>query len=413
MTEKTAAKSLVDEVQIENPDFYDENQFAIYDRMRTEAPAFFYAPLDIFVLTRMDDIRYVSSRPDLFSNTGGLTLNQLRMKKEGSDDSFERFNEPEGELVITKDPPRQRELRGLMSPTLTPRYLQKFQTALDRYCRELVDSVAEGEIFDFVDTIAEPLPLYIAAEILGVSEVDIPRMKTWMTALEELTRVETIADLEKPAEHFDEMKLFLAEQLNAKRVSPGDDMMSMFLTSRLNDEPVPDPIVISHVSTLMSNGGTTRLMLTSLANYLAENSELFYQIKNDPQLLDGAIEECLRLEPPARGFVRTATTDTELAGARVNSGQRVYMVYPAANRDPKYFDNPNAFNAHRKQAIGHVAFGFGAHFCLGNRLARMEAQALFREITSRFAEIRVRGQMSRYRHVQLNGLATLPVSFHR
>jgi len=413
MTEAVTQRSLVDEVHIEDPNFYDENQFAIYNRMRTEDPAFYYAPLDIFVLTRMDDIRYVSSNPDLFSNTGGLTLNQLKMKSAGSTDAFERFNEPEGELVITKDPPRQRELRGLMSPTLTPRYLQRFQIALDRYCRELVDSVAEGEVFDFVDKIAEPLPLYIAAEILGVSAVDIPRMKTWMTALEDLTRVETAADLEGPGEKFDEMKVFLAEQLVTKRESPGDDMMSMFLTSRLNGVSVPDPIVIAHVSTLMSNGGTTRLMLTSLANHLADNPDQFALIKNDPQLVDGAIEECLRLVPPARGFVRTATVDTEVAGTRIQAGQRVYMVYPAANRDPQYFNEPDVFNANRKQSIGHVAFGFGTHFCLGHRLARMEAQALFKEITSRFTKIQVRGPRPRYRHVQLNGLAELPVSFHR
>ena len=99
---------LADLVRVEDPDFYDEHQFAVYDRLRTEAPAFHYEPLDVHVLTRMDDVRAVSTRPEIFSNTGGLTLNQLRLARNGSAAAFERFNEPDGELVITKDPPRQR-----------------------------------------------------------------------------------------------------------------------------------------------------------------------------------------------------------------------------------------------------------------------------------------------------------------
>jgi cytochrome P450 len=136
-------------------------------------------------------------------------------------------------------------------------------------------------------------------------------------------------------------------------------------------------------------------------------------IRADPGLLDGMIEECLRLMPPARGFVRTATAGMELAGVRIRAGQRVYMLYPAANRDPEHFTNPDSFNPARPQAYGHASFGFGAHFCLGAGLARMEARALFTELTSRYEAIRLAGTPTRYEHVQLNGWATLPVIFHR
>jgi cytochrome P450 len=113
--------SLAELVRVEDPLFYDDRQFAVYDRMRAQAPAYHYAPLDVFLLTRMDDVRYVSTHPELFSNASGLTLNQLRMARDGANTAFERFNEPDGELVITKDPPRQRGVRDLMSQNLTPR----------------------------------------------------------------------------------------------------------------------------------------------------------------------------------------------------------------------------------------------------------------------------------------------------
>src|SRR5260370_1584534 len=112
--------------------------------MRIEAPAYHYRPVDVFLLTRMDDVRYVSTHPEQFSNAAGLTLNQLRMAKAGATVAFERFNEPDGELVITKDPPRHRALRALMSQNLPPRYLQGFQAALAASARTRLHRPASG-----------------------------------------------------------------------------------------------------------------------------------------------------------------------------------------------------------------------------------------------------------------------------
>jgi cytochrome P450 len=400
-------------VLAEDPRFYDDRQFAVYDRMRAEAPAYYYAPLDVFLLTRMDDVRYVATHPELFSNASGLTLNQLRMAKDGATAAFERFNDPEGELVITKDPPRQRALRSLMSANLTPRYLSGFTEAIDGFCRDLLDQVEDGQPVDFVDAVAARLPLYVAAALLGVDSVDIPRMKSWVAALEELTKVTSAAELEEPGRRFDELKAFLRDQLERKRRTPGNDMMSSFLRSALDGAPVTDAVVLAHVATLMSNGGTTRLLLASIAGLLADNPSQVERVRADPGLLDGVIEECLRLMPPARGFVRTATADVELAGARIRAGQRVYLLYPAANRDPGHFTEPDRFDPARPQGYGHASFGFGAHFCLGAGLARMEARALFAELLARYGSIRVAGVPARYQHVQLNGWETLPVILGR
>jgi cytochrome P450 len=404
---------LADLVRAEDPRFYDDGQFAVYNRMRTEAPAYHYPPLDVFLLTRMDDVRYVSTHPEQFSNASGLTLNQLRMARDGANTAFERFNEPDGELVITKDPPRQRALRGLMSQNLTPRYLSGFNRALDGFCRELLDQIEDGQPVDFVDAVAAPLPLYVAAALLGVDAVDIPRMKSWVAALEDLTRITSASELEEPGQRFDELKAFLRDQLAAKRRTPGNDMMSSFLASALDGAPVPDAVVLAHVATLMSNGGTTRLLLASIAGLLAANPAQVELVRADPGLLDGVIEECLRLMPPARGFVRTATAEIELAGARIGAGQRVYLLYPAANRDPAHFTSPDSFDPARPQSYGHASFGFGTHFCLGAGLARMEARALFAELLSRYRTIELAGVPARYQHVQLNGWETLPVTLSR
>ena len=409
--------SLTDLVLVEDPGFYDDRQFGVYDRMRAEAPAYYYEPLDVFLLTRMDDVHYVSTHPQQFSNASGLTLNQLRMAREGASTAFERFNEPDGELVITKDPPRQRALRALMSSNLTPRYLSGFKDMLDGFCRDVLDQAGAeadaGEPIDFMDSVAASLPLYVAAALLGVTTADIPRMKTWVAALEDLTRITSADELEEPGQRFDELKAFLRDQLARKRKEPGKDMMSSFLASSLDGAPAPDAVVLAHVATLMSNGGTTRLLLGSIASLLSAHPSEMKRIADDPGLLDGVIEESLRLMPPARGFVRTATADVLLAGSRIRAGQRVYMLYPAANRDPGHFARPDRFDPARPQNYGHASFGFGTHFCLGAGLARMEARALFAELAARYSSIRLAGDPGRYEHVQLNGWETLPVTFHR
>ncbi len=207
--------------------------------MRAEAPAYYYEPLDVFLLTRMDDVHYVSTHPQQFSNASGLTLNQLRMAADGASSAFERFNEPEGELVITKDPPRQRALRALMSQNLTPRQLSGFEDAIDGFCRTCSTRSSEGQPVDFIDSVAASLPLYVAAALLGVDTVDIPRMKTWVAALEDLTRITSAAELEEPGQRFDELKSFLRDQLARKRRAPGNDMMSSFLASHAGRRPGP------------------------------------------------------------------------------------------------------------------------------------------------------------------------------
>ena len=238
-------------------------------------------------------------------------------------------------------------------------------------------------------------------------------MKSWVAALEDLTRITSATELEEPGQRFDELKAFLRDQLARKRRVPGNDMMSSFISSALDGAPVPDAVVLAHVATLMSNGGTTRLLLASIAGLLADNPSQVELVRADPGLLDGVIEECLRLMPPARGFVRTVTADVELAGARIGRGQRVYLLYPAANRDPEHFTRPDSFDPARPQGYGHASFGFGTHFCLGAGLARMEAKALFAELFSRYSSIALASIPTRYQHVQLNGWETLPVTLHR
>ena len=176
--------------------------------MRTEAPAYHYEPLDVFLLTRMDDVRYVSTHPEQFSNASGLTLNQLRMAKDGASAAFERFNEPDGELVITKDPPRQRALRALMSQNLTPRYLQRLQPTRSTDSAGTCSTRSERRGSRSTSWTRSPRSCRCTSRrrSLAWTRSTSRRMKTWVAALEDLTRITSAAELEEPGQRFDELK---------------------------------------------------------------------------------------------------------------------------------------------------------------------------------------------------------------
>ena len=165
--------------------------------------------------------------------------------------------------------------------------------------------------------------------------------------------------------------------------------------------------------TLMSNGGTTRLLLASLVRLLATHPDQLARVVAEPALQVSAIEEALRLCPPARGFARTVVDEVELRGVTMRAGQHVYLLYDAANRDAEIFADPHAFDVARHQERMHVSFGYGTHTCLGAALIRVEVGIFFRELLRRFNTIEPAGPPVRQQHVQLNGWQELPVVFGR
>lgn len=403
---------LSDRVRIEDDDFYDEeNCYPIYEWLQREHPAFYYEPLDVWVLTKYEDVRYVSRTPSIFSSTGGLTLNELRLTRGGAGNVLERFFDPAGELVIALDPPRHRQLKQTMTPAFNPRAVRSLEPQIAALSNQLLDEISTGTTVEFVGTIARKLPVLVAAAVLGVPDADPDQIQVWVDALESLTRVQTVADLEVAAAEFTTMNDFFRGHLERKRRSPGDDLMSLLLATHLDDAPLTEAHILSHLMTLMSNGGTTRLLLASLVHLLATHPDQLARVMADPSLQSSTIEEALRLCPPARGFVRTVVQDTTIGGVAMTAGQRVYLMYDAANRDPDAFPDPHLFDAGRHQEHMHVSFGYGTHTCLGAALIRMEVGIFLGELLKRFSRVELAGVPSRQKHVQLNGWQHLPVIF--
>ena len=401
-------------VRIEDFDFYDEAScYPVYEWLQREHPVYYYEPLDAWVLSKYEDVRHVSRTPETFSSARGLTLNEIRLARSGAGKSLERFFDPAGELVITLDPPRHRQVKQTMTPAFNPRAVRSLEPQIAEISNRLLDQIQPGEPIEFVASIARKLPVLVAAAVLGVPGADPDQIQVWVGALEALTRVTTVAALEAAAADFKPMDEFFRSHLARKREQPGDDLMSVLLAAKLDGEPLTEPQMLSHLMTLMSNGGTTRLLLASLVGLLATHPEELARVVAEAGLQASAIEEALRLCPPARGFARTVVDHVVLRGVTMRAGQHVYMLYDAANRDAEIFASPHAFDAGRHQERMHVSFGYGTHTCLGAALIRVEVGIFVRELLRRFTRIKLAGEPVRQQHIQLNGWRELPVVFEK
>jgi cytochrome P450 len=404
--------SLADLVRLEDPEFYLDAH-PVYDRMRREQPVYYYAPLDLFVLTRFADMREAARRPDLFSSAHGVVLSQLRYQREGAAEIMDQFIDPEGEIFAFTDPPRHRELRKVLMPAFSPRAVTAMSAQIAEACRLLVESISPGAVTDVVEQIAAPLPILVATRLIGVPRERAVDIKRWSDARELLTSgVGSQAQLRHAASVFSEMNGFLREQFAAKRARPGDDLMSVLLGEELDGVPLSEPRLLTYCHQVLSVGNdTTRSLLASFAIALAQHPDQLDLLAADRALMPAAIEEALRWSTPGRGFVRTATRDTEIAGQPIRAGQRVYLLYAAGNFDPAVFARPRRFDILRAQDQQHLAFGFGPHVCIAGQLVRLVTALLFGELLDHYPRFELAGPPEPIRHVLRNGWRSAPMVF--
>jgi cytochrome P450/ferredoxin len=188
--------------------------------------------------------------------------------------------------------------------------------------------------------------------------------------------------------------------------------MSVLLSEELDGAPLSEPRLLTYCHQVLSVGNdTTRSLLASFAIALAQHPDQRDLLAADRTLMPAAIEEALRWSTPGRGFVRTATRDTEIAGRPIRAGQRIYLLYAAGNFDPAVFPHPRRFDIRRDTDQPHMAFGFGPHVCIAAQLVRLVTALLFGELLDRYPRFELAGRPEPIRHVLRNGWLTAPIVF--
>jgi cytochrome P450 len=399
-----------DDVRIEDPDFYFEGRRESYERLHAERPVLSHAPLDVFVLTKHEDIRQAARRPEIFSSAHGLHLHQLRLTPEEVEVYATLYGA--GEQFAFADPPRHKELRGVATRVFAPRSLERLGQQVRRDVAELVGKIEPGRRLDFVEEVAAVLPIRVAVALIGLPDGHDADIRRWSDALESLKLIHGADEIRAAVRQFSEMDDFFRKQFVIKRANPGEDLISALLAAQLDGAPISEDNLLTYCSTFLAAGSdTTRSLLAGMALALAEHPDQMRKLKENPALLDGAIEESLRWTTPARGFLRTALTDTQVRGVDIKAGQRVYLLYDAGNRDAEVFPDPWTYDIERPNASSHLGFGYGPHLCIAAHLARLEARELYGPLLTAFSRVEVSGPVTEIRQLLRNGWVHAPLTF--
>jgi cytochrome P450 len=334
-----------------------------FARWCEEQPIFWDDWLQSWVLTRHDDVRAILKNSADFSSSPMAQGTGTRLP------------------LLTDDPPRHTQLRALVDRAFTTRMLRSIEPRIDAIARDLVASFPPGAPIDVVRRLTTPLPVAVIADMMGIPVERGDDFKRWSDAL-----TGTLAGVSQERREQDvmEMATYFHSLIPERRARPRDDLVSAVVNAEIDGERLADEDIVGfNILLLIAGNETTTNLLGNLLNILVDRPDLYARLVAEPDLIDAAIEEALRFDPPVQFLIRQATTETTMHGVRIAPGDRVFVVMAAANRDPRSYDDPHTFDIERPRNHHHT-FGFGIHFCMGAPLARLEARAAMRALLARF-----------------------------
>jgi cytochrome P450 len=384
-----------------NPYSYDvhEDPYPIYARLREEAPVYRNEALDFWALSRHSDVLAVFKDAARFSNAKGVTL----------DPAASRAGAEVAMSFLGMDPPRHTRMRALVSRGFTPRRVAEMEPRIRQMAVDLLDPLRGSGGFDAIADLAGLLPMDVISEMLGVPPELRAQLRIWADLL--VHREEGVEDV--PAEGmaaFGHIRAYFTELLAERRARPQDDLMSALLTVELDGERLSDGEILSFCNLMIVAGNeTTTKLLANALYWLWRNPEQRALLREDPGLIPGWVEETLRYDASSQMLARVTTEEVEFHGTRIPADGRVLLLVGSGNRDPRAFEQPDAYDL-RRDTTASLAFGRGTHFCLGASLARLEGQVVLEEWWRRFPDYEVEPESAtRVHSVNVRGFATLPV----
>jgi cytochrome P450 len=364
--------------------------YALYKRLRTEAPIYRMPETGFYLVTAFDLCREIIREPDIFIS--GVT--PLALKSEGIPPEVMAIYESEGWVpkasCSTSDPPRHTWVRALLSQLFTTARVRAMTPYIETTAHQLVDSLEnEGEC-EFVKAFAHPLPMMIIAQQIGVETDDLETFKDWSDAIVDLFSLmvgpERVIEC---ARQVVAMQHFFKDQIDQRRAQPRDDILTLLANGKTEDGdeiPMDELLSIVTIDLLASGNETTTAGISSGMLMLCEQPAIAAALQANPKLIPVFVEEVLRLESPAQGMFRQVTRDIRVGDVDFKEGDILSLRFGAANRDESVFHDAESIDLHRKKPGNHLAFGIGRHHCVGAPLARQELITSFEVIVQRLQQ---------------------------
>jgi cytochrome P450 len=390
--------------RLTDPSFYAGDPHPVYARLRREAPVFWYPDGQFWALSKYEDVRRVGHDPALFSSRRGTLLTDGRARDAGGPHA------PGARHLMRSDPPDHPMLRKIVSRSFTPRMIASLEDRARVIARDLLEQIDPAAVTDVVAALSAPLTTFVIAELMGVPRERWAEFWTWTDSA--VAQVDAGRGDPGLARHIGDLMAFFGELLEQRRRHPADDIVSDLVAGELHGEPLTELDLLTYCKFLLVAGTeTTRNLISGGIALLSEHPNQRRLLIDSPELLGDAVEEMLRVTSPVLAFCRTATADTEIRGQRIAAGDYVALLYASANRDEEIWSEPDRFDVQRRQPRPHVAFGFGAHVCLGANLARMEARVLFEQLLHAFPDFQVTGPAVRGQSTLVAIVEQLPAVF--
>jgi cytochrome P450 len=342
-------------------------------------------------------------------------LRDDRMSADGTRASgYQELQEAPGpRSMLVVDPPYHTRLRTLVSKAFTPRAVERLRPRITALVGSALDRAALRGGVELVEELAYPLPVTVIAEMLGVPPEDWPRFRGWSRAL--VANLDPLSgrdpgQVATALEARQALGRYLSGIVDRRRREPGEDLISGLLAGDGTGEVLTQGELVVMANLLLVAGHETTVnMITNGTLALLGHGQQLALLREQPELIQPAVEELLRWDSPVQLTARVATEDLDLGGHRVQQGESVLALLGAANRDPDQFADPDRLDLTRTPNP-HLSFGRGIHFCLGAPLARLEAQIAIAGLVARFPKLRLAGEPERSPTVTLRGLTRLPLA---
>jgi cytochrome P450 len=350
------------------------NPFEVYRRLRDEAPLYYNEDHDFYLVSRYNDMQRLLTDREHFISAKGETFDVIRSG----------VASPPG-LFINEDAPQHTRHRSVVSILFTPKNMNALEPQARHFCANTLDSLAGADRIDFVADIGAEVPMRVVGMLVGIPEEDQVRLRDEME--KGMQRAYDAEDA--PYAAMEAMYAVFGEYIDWRAEHPSDDLMTQLLNVEFEDDKgVTRKLTREEVLTfliLIASAGndTTNRLIGWIGKVMGDNPEQRQLLVEDPSLIPNAIEEILRLQPPSYHIARYVAHDADFHGLTVPAGSMIMCLPGAAHRDERNFSNPDVCDVRRN--IGRtMAFGFGAHHCLGAALARLEGRIVLEEVLKRF-----------------------------
>jgi len=385
--------------------FRDHRWHDYFARLRDEDPVHFNeleTSGRYWSITKYDDVRAVDGNWKSFTSTGGITLGVKAADLIGQGAGVTSF--------IGMDPPTHTDQRKTVRGISAPSSLRNLEPTIRERTIAVLDSLPEGETFDWVDTVSIELTTLLLASLFDFPLEDRRMLTRWSDIVFAIPEPGGVVEtMEQRSEELGECIRYFEKLWEDRRTNPGHDLVSMLVHGEATGH-MPTAAHLGNLLLLIVGGNdTTRNTMTGSVYGLNKYSDQYDKLVANPDLVPQMVPEIIRWQTPLSYMRRTATEDTEIRNKQILKGDQILMWYLSANRDEEMFPNAENIDIERDNADRHLSFGYGIHFCMGSRLAELQLRVLWEELLGRFERVEVQGEPSRTFSSFVNGYSELPV----